>query len=222
MFKSKTRSIIIPQYEHGRMAGTLASLWGNAEFDKPEIDFKAFIKGVTLHDWHYGRVDDVGIGQSSEVEWLAMVQRGVEISFDDPVTDIVAKNHIHRLLSGHSSVEVDRLLIQLEEIITKRFLETEFTQDEFAWADKITAFCDMVAFDFSFEKTIKRVMVVCPKAGSMDEIEIRYEVKSSGKVLISPWPFFVESIQGIVIGYQEEGYPDVLNPEIIEFDVSMS
>jgi hypothetical protein len=29
MFKSKTRPTVIPQYEHGRLAGTLAAMWGN-------------------------------------------------------------------------------------------------------------------------------------------------------------------------------------------------
>ena len=31
MFKSKQRPIVIPQWEHQKLAGTLALLWGNAD-----------------------------------------------------------------------------------------------------------------------------------------------------------------------------------------------
>ena len=106
--------------------------------------------------------------------------------------------------------------------ISNFFLETKFTPEEFAWADAITGFCDMVAFDFSFEKPIKRFMTVYPNVDAMEMIEIVYEIKAGGKVVVSPWPFSVESIQGILVGYREEGYPDVLNPEIVGFDIRAS
>jgi hypothetical protein len=52
MFKSKVRPIAIPQYEHGRLTGTLAAMWGNDDIDRPVIDFASFVRGVALHDWH--------------------------------------------------------------------------------------------------------------------------------------------------------------------------
>lgn len=67
MFKSKIRSIIIPQYEHGRLAGTVASLWGNDDFARPVIDFASFVQGVALHDWHYGPIDNLPIGEAAVV-----------------------------------------------------------------------------------------------------------------------------------------------------------
>ena len=100
MFKSKVRPIVISQYEHGRLAGTLAAMWGNDDFDKPVIDFTSFVWGVTLHDWHYGVVDNVPIGEANEADWLAMVRKGVDHWFDDPITDIVTKLHMRRLLAG--------------------------------------------------------------------------------------------------------------------------
>ena len=33
MVKSKVRRMVIPQYEHGRLAGTFAWLWGNHDFE---------------------------------------------------------------------------------------------------------------------------------------------------------------------------------------------
>ena len=53
MFKSKLRPITIPQAEHGKLAGTLALLWGNAQIERPAIDFASFVMGVGLHDRGY-------------------------------------------------------------------------------------------------------------------------------------------------------------------------
>ena len=50
MFKSKVRPINIPQYEHGRLAGIFALLWGNEAFDRPEFNFDSFVQGVALHE----------------------------------------------------------------------------------------------------------------------------------------------------------------------------
>ncbi len=222
MFKSKIRSTIISQYEHGRMAGTLASLWGNDNFDKTEIDFDAFIKCVTLHDWHFGQVDNIAIGNSSETEWLAVVQRGVEYRFEDPVTDIVVKKHILRLLGGHISPDVEKLKELTDKRILERLTETQYTLDTFDWADKITAFCDMVAFDFAFEKPLTRRMSVSAKRNAEQETTLEYEIKSNGKVTVSPWPFSMDSIKGVLISYQEAGYPSSLKPEIINFTIEIA
>ena len=219
MFESKTRSIIIPQYEHGRMAGTLASLWGNENFEKPEIDFDAFVNGVTLHDWHYGRVDNLSIGGASESAWAALVQRGVDYCFDDPVTDIVVKKHIRRLLSGHTSAQAEKLKEGIENRIAERLGETSFSPDAFAWADKITAFCDMVAFDFAFEEPLKRKISVYLKQGNSTEVEIEYEIVGNSEIVVFPWPFSVESVHGIVVGYEAEKYPDVLVPKPVTFTI---
>jgi len=48
MFKSKQRPIAIPQWEHQKLAGTLALLWGNATFERPPIPFESFLTGIGL------------------------------------------------------------------------------------------------------------------------------------------------------------------------------
>jgi hypothetical protein len=55
MFISKQRPIAIPQWEHQKLAGTLALLWGNAEFERPLVPFESFLTGIGLHDRAYGR-----------------------------------------------------------------------------------------------------------------------------------------------------------------------
>ena len=219
MFKSKMRPIVIPQYEHGRLTGTLASQWGNADFDRPAIDFAAFVRGVALHDWHYGILDNLPITEGSEADWLALTEKGVEYWFDDPTTDIVAKLHLKRLLSGRNTPETEALINRIEVRITERLPQTGYSRRQFDWADKITRFCDQLAFDFSFEAPTKNVYPVYAKANAPEETPLHYSIKPGGHVEIDPWPFSVDSLSGVLIGYQRAGFPETLTPEVIPFKV---
>lgn len=220
MFKSKMRPIIIPQYEHSRLAGTLAAMWGNDDFEKPVIDFIPFVRGVTLHDWHYGVVDNLPIGATNEADWLAMVQKGVEYWFDDPITDIVTKLHIKRLLSRQKILNTEELINRLESRIEERLSQTDFSHQQFEWADKITQFCDQLAFDFSFEKPSRDTWTVYTQENSSQETTISYEIKSGGKIEVAPWPFSADRFSGIIIGYQQTSFPTTLTPEVIHFQIS--
>ena len=97
--------MIIPQYEHGRLAGMLAHHWGNARFERPLLNFASFVQGVALHDWHYPWNDNLPIIGAEEADWLAMTRRGMVLRLADPISDIVAKLHLRRLLSYVPSPE---------------------------------------------------------------------------------------------------------------------
>ena len=125
MFKSQVRAIVFPQYEHGRLAGTVARAWGNEFFDRPALDFEAYVAGVTLHDWGYGILDNLPIGAAPEAEWLVIIRKNVEKRFDPPTTDIVVKLHLQRLLSMHDSPERAALIAQIDECIVERLQESE-------------------------------------------------------------------------------------------------
>ena len=219
MFKSKIRPILIPQNEHGRLAGTLAAAWGNEYFDRPVFDFQSFVRGVTFHDWHYGPLDNDPIGETSETDWLAIVRRGIEHRFEDPVTDLVAKLHIQRLLGGRESPVVAAFSEQVGAHIAERLPETRHFLTVFQWADTITAFCDMVAFDFSFERPLAREMDVYAHRKDTETSTIRYEIRPRGEIRVDPWPFSMEAVQGLILGYQRSGYPDDPIPEIVPFRV---
>jgi hypothetical protein len=63
MFKSKQRPIAIPQWERQKLAGTLALLWGNAEFERPPVPFDSLLTGIGLHDRAYDPLDNLPIGE---------------------------------------------------------------------------------------------------------------------------------------------------------------
>ena len=48
MFESKLRPIVIPQSEHLKLVGTLALLWGNADFDLPPIERLSMVAGMVF------------------------------------------------------------------------------------------------------------------------------------------------------------------------------
>ena len=69
MFKSKSRDVIFPQAEHAKFSAELAKNWGNNQFDKPAIDFNAFVEGVKNHDMAYGDNDNFQLGELSLEQW---------------------------------------------------------------------------------------------------------------------------------------------------------
>jgi hypothetical protein len=217
MFKSKTRPINIPQYEHGRLSGELAAAWGNEAFDRPAIEMGAFIQGVALHDWHYGPVDNLPIGEASVADWLVAVHRGAELWFADPVTDIVAKLHLKRLISHFESPVLVELGDHIEARVTERLPQTDYSREQFEWAGRITRFCDTLAFDFSFEQPDSKTVTICSRTGKTDTVAVTYAINPPGEITVTPWPFNRPVISGILIGYERAGYPDKLQPTVIQY-----
>jgi hypothetical protein len=219
MFRSQVRPIVVPQYEHGRLTGILAQHWGNEQFDQPDLDFAAFVTGVALHDWHYGFGDTLPINGPDEAAWLAMTQRGVGLSFDDPTTDVVAKLHLRRLLTYGQSPERTAMIAEVDDIVAGRLSETGYSRAKFAWADKITRFCDNVAFHFSFEACGERTIPVSAHQSESAETTLTYHIEPDGGILVEPWPFSVPTINGYILGYEAEGYPQQLQPVMMPYCV---
>jgi hypothetical protein len=95
--------------------------------------------------------------------------------------------------------------------------DTGFSLSAFTWADRITNLCDMIAFHFSFGEPTESTLAVCPRLKSPDETPITYSLDDQGTITVSPWPFSVDSYRGFIVGYRAEGYPDRLEPEILNW-----
>lgn len=220
VFRSKIHNRILPQMEHSRLAGMLAWHWGNEAFDRPAIDFASFARGVTLHDWHYGMLDNSPLGETSRKQWMAIARAGVDMTYDDPVTDIVTKYHLRRLIGEPGDGEVAALLGRLEDRISQRMAETSGKPADFAWADRITRLCDSIAFDFGFTHIGGQTRPVCPRRGSMETTDLTYEITSGSSIYLTPWPFSVASFSEQVITFAREGYPDRLEPVVVQVTVA--
>ena len=218
MFKSKQRDIVITQYEHGRLAGIIAAHWGNERFGKPAIDFNSFVKGVTFHDRGYGLIDNAPIDGVPVAEWLAIQKRGIDERYDDATADIVALLHIRRLLNLDPTPERQTLMARADERIEARLTETTHTRAQFVTADRITRFCDDLAFHFSFEN-VRAVTHQVHQQPDGELVEITSRIESGGLIRVDPWPFSVSRFGGFVIAYQAAGYPDRLEPLLVDFQV---
>jgi hypothetical protein len=219
MFKSKTRPIVLPQSEHARLAGLMAYHWGNTDFDRPAIDFDSFIKGVTEHDRGYGLLDNAPIDGVSMKTWLTIQRQSLLQVCDDMLTNVVCWMHVRRLLSYASSPERDELRQMADSMIDESLVQIGIERDVFVWADTITRFCDNIAFDFGFDKAKHSSVEVCHRTESMERIKVEYWLEEDGVIQIKPWVFGVERFSGFVMGYQEDGYPDRLEPVLRPFTI---
>jgi len=219
MFRSRRRSVVFPQDEHARFAGTIATFWGNHDVPGPPLPRDAFALGVATHDRGYGSVDAMGIGEVDEGTWLATQRRGVHRRSRDPVVDTVVLLHLRRLLSRRDSEAVRELASLIEIRIDENLEGRPEDLAAFRRADSITAICDLISFHFCFEERKSFVHRIESENG---EITIAVEASGDGRVGLEPWPLSVPALYGFILGYAAEGYPERLDPVLVPYAVESS
>lgn len=211
MFRSKSREVIVPQSEHARLAGALALHWGNTLAGAPELPRRSFLTGVIFHDRGFGYLDTVSIGEAPDEDWLPVERRGaLEITAHDPIADIVVCRHIRRLVSMRATAARAALSSEIDLRIASLMNDCRLPAECFDSADRITAACDLVAFDFSFEAPRERTVVV-PSARPGEDLTVTVSVDGNGGISLRPWPLSIPSLDGYIIGYEADGYPDRLS-----------
>ncbi len=219
MFKSKLRPVAIPQSEHQKLAGTLALLWGNSVFERPQVPVASFLTGIGLHDRAYGPLDNLPIGELPEDQWLALARKGFDMTWDDALADAIAKMHLQRLASYGKSparqAEAAAMAQAIAELVARHGLDAALL----ARIDRITNLCDDIAFAFCFEAPAQGTVCILPRNGNEEELEVHYQVED-GKIQVDPWPFAVNSHRGYLVGYQLEEYPAVLEPVLVTYELA--
>jgi hypothetical protein len=219
LFRSKIDATVIPQAEHQRLAGSIASLWGNAQFELPSLPRKSYIDGVLFHDRGYGYFDTIPLGEAEQSSWENAMRQGLYESYNDPVTDAVVCLHIKRLLTRNPTRKDDNLLLieEAEKLIHRLVKEHSLDLTELLWADKITDFCDRIAFDFSFRAPVQRTFNLYNSHQSHDLLPLDYSIDVAGNIQIAPWPLSVETYSSLIFAYQEEDYNRSLIPQSLPF-----
>ena len=219
MFISKRRPITISQAEHQKLAGTLAMFWGNDQFGLPPIAFESFHTGIALHDRVYGVLDNLPIGAISESEWIALTWRGFDMTWDDPLADLIAKRHLQRLMSYGNSEERQQGARTMAATIAALVAQHGLDAALFDRIDRITDLCDRIAFDFCFEEPAQGSVKVFPRNDQPEEIAISYHVDGA-HIHIAPWPLRVEALEGYLVAYQLDGYPERLEPVLVPWQAA--
>jgi hypothetical protein len=166
--------VIYPQREHAVFAAALALAWA----EPPPLPFESFVRGVALHDRGYPEHDVDEIGVAPRERWLDLQRNGFGEHDADPVVDLVVSMHVRRLVGqGPVYDEMSAALPRLRE-------RADVSEADAEAADRVTAFCDAVAFD------------VCAE-GPPDHID--------------PWPFAHPQLDVLLVGFRAEGYPERLD-----------
>ncbi len=216
MFKSKRRPIVIPQSEHLRLVGILAMLWGNDDFDSPPIERNSMIAGIGLHDRGYGILDNSPIGGMSEAEWNAITRRSFAMQYSDVVADTIVKYHLRRLASYSDSAERKAMVVEFSQVIDEQLKQNNLLKEIFDRIDRITNLCDSISFDFCFDVSNSGKVSIFQRNDEEKEISVQYHVED-GVIRVTPWPFSVDTYEGYLVAYQSEGYPERLDPFILNF-----
>lgn len=219
MFKSKRRPITIPQSEHLKLVGTLAQLWGNADFDFPPIERLSMVAGMGFHDRGYGFLDNSPIGGMTDEEWILIARRGFYMQYTDVTADLIAKIHFRRLASHDNSEKRKALSAEFSQEIEKQLAMHKLSKGLFDRVDRITDLCDSISFAFCFELPASGEISIFPRNNGEAEVSVHYHVED-GIIRANPWPFSVTSYEGYIIGYKLDGYPNQLDPVILPFQLS--
>jgi Protein of unknown function (DUF3891) len=216
MFRSRRRDVVFTQAEHARLAGTIALCWGNESFARPRLPFDSFVQGVALHDRGYGELDSDEIGAVEPARWAAIQLDGFMQRSGDAIVDLIAALHTHRLVQGGDDPAELAVLEQMEPRLAGLHREAGVAEADAAAADAITNLCDSIAFDFCFERPDSGAVAVSPADGGAP-VEIHYAVDGLGGVTLAPWPLRPAVVEGLMTGYNPEGYPAVLRRVIVPF-----
>ena len=216
MFRSTRRDIVFPQSEHARLAATIALAWGNDAFARPGLPFDSFVRGVALHDRGYAPFDADGIGEIASDRWLEIQHESFRPRGDDAVVDLVVAMHILRLVGHSRNTEA---AVELATRLPELLEAAEVAEADAAAADLITNLCDRIAFDFCFEEAAEGGVGIVPTE-SHEPVCVTYGVDGEGAVSLDPWPLGVPRLCGVLFAYAATGYPDVLDPCVIPFEIA--
>lgn len=215
MFIHLKKSLIIPQSEHVKISEAIASLWGNENFEKPDLPKESFVRGVLMHDRGFGKVDNFDLLSMNKETRTKTLKDGIENLSDDHVSDVVSLMHIKRLIDMYPKEEMNDIYIKCLNVLEEKIKLSGFAKSEYEFADKITEIADDIAFDFSLGKDSDGEVFVYAKH-ERDLLRIKFEIKDN-LIYMNPWPLSVDYFEGKINGYLKDGYPDKLAKEEIVF-----
>ncbi|MDA1192273.1 MAG: DUF3891 family protein [Candidatus Poribacteria bacterium] len=221
MFRSKTRNLIFPQPEHGRLAGEIAQRWGNDEFARPALDFDAFVAGVALHDgWSAWDtyVDTLGIGEMDAPTRFENLTQQARARLDNPISETIMHLHTLRIIGDAASRQPMR--DECEARIEACLRETGIPRDTFLWADRVTDLCESMSFDFCFEQPATGTVKVFPTHESREPVSVRYEVDGRGGITLDPWTLREPAYTGFIFAFEADRYPERLRPVFVPYRLS--
>jgi hypothetical protein len=126
--------------------------------------------------------------------------------------------HLKRLASYGNAPARQALTAEMAQTIQAQIQRHSLDASTFERIDRITELCDSIAFDFCFEAPAEGEVRIFPRNDRDEEVAVGYRIED-GTIPVDPWPFGVESHTGYLVGYQLEGYPTVLEPIMLHYQL---
>ena len=192
-------NVVVPQAEHGRMAGAIAAVWGLPQ----PLPFESLVRGVTLHDRGYGERDIDQIGVVGPERWVEIQRRGFSERSGDAIVDLVVALHVRRLIGDDDHPARIALAHEIEAALPDLRAAAAVDEEQARVADGVTEVCDRLSFVF------------CSGEAVDGEVRgIRYRYDGAETIVLDPWPLAVPWLRGVVGGFTAHGYPIRLIPVV--------
>ena len=173
---------------------------------------------MSFHDRAYGYLDTHAIGELTEQEWLGIARLGFGMSFPDQVADIIARNHILRLVQNRPVASAPEMEQEMVQALDEQIGRSGYSKEFFQRIDRITQLTDRISFEFCFERQAEGKLAVFPRNGSDEEVELNYRIAGES-ITLDPWPLDVGEVSGYLNAFREAGYPHKLDPVIVPFRI---
>lgn len=222
MFVNPSKNLVVPQRNHAHLAANIATYWGNTRFDLPVIPFQSILKGIAFHQNGYYLFDTNQVTQMSDDVLLQVLKDDFYLDCNDNDAELVCMFHQHRLISNvvnnTKEARYGKLKEEFEKVINKKLAQSQYTQKDFLWANRITHLCDKISFNFSMGKTIPENVEIYEKIDSSKTIVSTHQLQGD-TIYLDPWPFSIDRITSTVIAYKQKGYPSELTSELMTLTI---
>lgn len=207
MFRSICRPVVIPQSEHCRLAGLIAGLWGNQDFEVPELGRQRLSFAVLAHDQCYGKLDTLEVGKASVEQWVACRRRGLQKHFGDRAVDILVAMHTKRLAKLNRAALCRSLEIEAESKVQRLLSDAELPRSRYEAIYTVFSLCDTLSYHFCLEALTAGSLDVYRNFTPPTKVKVFFQILRNGHISINPWPLCDDCLSGTLEAFSEEGYP---------------
>lgn len=216
VFRRRNQNTVIPQYEHTKIAGHLATYFGNEIFPRPDLEWNDFLLAVQNHDMGYGvpGKDIFEIGNITRDDREKLLKDCVSVDFGNVTAEILVKQHFLRLINNDEFLD---FYLWLNEDVQSLIESSNVDTEQFNVADRIFDLLDAISFDFCWQADASDYTVKLFNS-SNTETEVEFQIKDN-VIRVNPWPFKLSAIEGAITAFDAGGYPDILNPRLVDYIV---
>ena len=201
-------NLIVTQWEHSRLSGTLASFLGAAS----GVNNPPLFGAIALHDWpHFpgtGVADVIEIGHKSSAQQQELLSRLAQPLPLDPLTELIVRLHWQRLSEDDA---------ELQDAIDGARIETlrrqlGLSRKQMKRFDQWTDLCDMFAFYLSRGDSTE---------GNCELADPKNQAAWDLSWTITPTHLDVRGLplpadcEVSLLAFDADSYPDVLQPSFV-------